>query len=92
MRGKREVRYVVSRLDDPDDPESGRHPIGSFPFLDVAKREADRYGAGGRVDAEGGTYSSDGTRARHTQWQADWINPNIYQGREKRRRSSEIYD
>jgi len=92
VRGKREVRYVVSRLEDPDDPESGRHPIGCYPYFDLAKREADRVAPGSCVDAEGGTYSSDGTHARYTQWQADWINLNIYQGRERRRHAPEIYD
>jgi len=92
VRGKREVRYVVSRLADPDDPESGRHPIGCYPSLDLAKREADRAAPGSCVDAEGGTYSSDGSLTRHTQWQADWINPNIYQGRERGRRTPEVYD
>jgi hypothetical protein len=90
VRGKREVRYVVFSLEDPDDPESRRHPIGSFPYLDVAKKEADRYGPGSCIDAEGGCYSSEGSR--HARWQADWVNLNIYQGREKRRRAPEVYD
>jgi hypothetical protein len=92
VRGKREVRYVVSRLDDPGDPESRRHPVGCFSYLDLAKREADRCGPGSCVDAEGGTYSADGMHSRHTQWQADWINPNIYEGRARRRLPPETYD
>jgi hypothetical protein len=92
VRGKREVRYVVSRLDDPDDPESRRHPIGCYPYLDLAKREADRVAPGSCVDAEGGTYSCDGMHTRQTQWQTDWTNHNIYQGREKKRRVPEVYD
>jgi hypothetical protein len=92
LRGKREVRYVVSRLEDPDNPASGRDQVGCYPHLDLAKKEADRLGRGGCVDAEGGTYSSDGAHTRFTQWRTDWINPNIYQGREKRRPAPEIYD
>jgi hypothetical protein len=92
VRGKREVRYVVSRLEDPDDPKSRRHRIGCYPYLDIAKKEADRVGPGSSVDAEGGSYSSDGMHTRHIQWQAEWINLNIYQGREKRRRAPDIHD
>lgn len=80
------MRYVVSRLENPDNPESGRKAISCHAFLDLAKREADRLGPGTCVDAEGGTYSSDGTHARCTRWQADWTNLNVYQGKAKRRR------
>jgi hypothetical protein len=92
VRGKREVRYVVCRLENPDDPQGARHQIGCYPFLDLAKKEADRAGAGSSVDAEGGSYSSDGGHTRHTQWRTDWINLNVYRGREKRRPGSEVYD
>jgi hypothetical protein len=96
VRGKREVRYVVCRLEDPADPASRRHSMGCYPFLDLAKKEADRVGPEARVDAEGGTYSSDGAHSRHTQWQTDWTNPGVYQGRERRRRlpvpEVEVYD
>ena len=91
VRGKREVRYIVFRLEDPNDPESTRQPIGCFPHLDLAKKEADRYGSGGTVDAQGGSYSFDGARARQNQWRTDWINPNIYQGRQKKRDGSELH-
>jgi hypothetical protein len=90
MRGKREVRYVVSFLEDPGDPDSRRHSIGCYPFLDLAKREADRLGPEARVDAEGGTYCSEGIHNRRTQWQTEWTNPDVYQGREKRRRDPEV--
>lgn len=92
MRGKKEVRYVVSRLEDPDNPDSGRHQIGCYPYLDMAKKEADRVGSGGCVDAEGGSYSSDGSHSRLTNWRADWINLNVYRGKERVRRTPEIYD
>jgi hypothetical protein len=91
VRGKREVRYVVSRLEDPDNPRSGREAIACYPYLDLAKKEADRHGPGACVDAEGGTYSSDGMQHRHTRWQTDWVNQNIYQGRQKRRPIPEGY-
>jgi hypothetical protein len=84
------VHYVVSRLTDPDDPEGGRDTVGWYPFLDLAKREADRLGPCACVDAEGGTYFFDGSYGRRTQWQADWTNRNVYQGRLKRSRAPEI--
>ena len=84
MRGKREVRYVVSRLKDPDDPQGERERIGCYPFLEVAKSHADRTGPGTFVDAEGGTYHFDGASTRHTRWQAEWTNRDLYQGRKKR--------
>jgi hypothetical protein len=90
VRSKREVHYVVSRLTDPDDPEGGRDPVGWYPFLELAKREADRLGPCGCVDAEGGTYFFDGSYGRRTQWQADWTNRNVYQGRLKRSRAPQI--
>ncbi len=90
MRSKREVRYVVSRLEDPTDPEGGRLEISSHPYLDLAKKEADRLAPGTCVDAEGGTYSSDGMHTRCTHWKADWTNLNVYQGRARRRRVPEL--
>jgi hypothetical protein len=92
VRGKREVRYVVCRLEDPRQPEGRRQAIACYPYLDLAKKEADRHGPDARVDAEGGTYSSDGMRTRQTRWQTDWTNHNIYQGREKKRHVPEVYD
>jgi hypothetical protein len=92
VRSKKEVRYVVSRLEDPDDPQGRRHALGSYPFLDLAKREADRLGPGTCVDAEGGTYSSDGAHNRYTQWRADWTNINVYRGRERKRRMPGVSD
>jgi hypothetical protein len=92
VRGKREVRYVVSRLEDPADPESRRNSTGCYQYLDLAKKEADRLGPEARVDAEGGSYSSDGIHSRHTHWQTEWTNPDVYQGREKRRRIPEVCD
>ncbi len=86
------MRYVVSRLEDPADPESRRHSIGCYPYLDLAKKEADRLGPEAYVDAEGGSYSSDGLHCRHTHWQTEWINPAVYQGRQKRASVPEVYD
>jgi hypothetical protein len=76
----REVRYVVSRLLDPNDIESARQPIGWHPYLDLAIRHADREGAGTCVDAEGGSYRLDGPYRRHGQWLTEWTNRNLYQG------------
>jgi hypothetical protein len=81
VSSRKEVRYVVSRLEDPDDLESAREPIGWHPYLDLAKKHADRLGAGTCVDAEGGTYHSDGPYGRRQRWQAEWTNRNLYQGR-----------
>ena len=84
MRRKKEVRYVVSRCKDPDDPEGERETMGSHPYLDLAKRHADRLGPGTRVDAEGGTYYSAGLYGRCDGWQVEWTNRDLYQGRKKR--------
>jgi hypothetical protein len=84
MSSRKEVRYVVSRLQDPDDPESARETIGWHPYLDLAKRQADRLAPGTCVDAEGGTYRLDSAYRRRECWQPEWINRNLYQGREKR--------
>jgi hypothetical protein len=89
VRSKKEVRYVVSCLKDPDDSASERVTIGSHPYLDLAKKQADRLAPGTRVDAEGGTYCCDGPHGRRDGWQAEWTNPNLYQGRSKRGRLPE---
>jgi hypothetical protein len=83
VRGKREVRYIVSRLKDPDDLEGERERVGWHPYLELAKRHADRMGPGTFVDAEGGTYYLDGPFGRRSRWEAEWTNPNLYQGRNK---------
>jgi len=90
MSSQKEVRYVVSRLEDPADLDSAREPIGWHPFLDLAKKHADRVGAGTCVDAEGGTYRLDGPYRRRGQWQPEWINRNLYQGGKSRGRSPEV--
>lgn len=84
MRSKKEIRYVVSRLRDPEDLEGEREAIGWHPYFDVAKSHADRVGPGTFVDAEGGTYYFDGPFGRRTLWQVEWTNPNLYQGRRKK--------
>jgi hypothetical protein len=80
----RDVRYVVSRLKDPDDVDSVREPLGCYPFLELAMRHADREGAGTCVDAEGGTYHLEGPHGRRGQWLTEWTNLNLYQGAKKR--------
>jgi hypothetical protein len=90
VRSKREVRYVVSRLKDPDDLEGEREAIGWHPYLELAKSHADRVGPGTFVDAEGGTYYYDGPYGRRTLWQVEWTNLNLYQGRRKRVRAPEV--
>jgi hypothetical protein len=90
VRSKREVRYIVSRLENPEDPDGERNVIGWYGFLDLAKREADRLAPGTCVDAEGGTYTFDGGYSRRSGWQADWINLNVHMGRQKRQRQHEI--
>jgi hypothetical protein len=80
VSSRKEVHYVVCRLKDPGDLESAREPIGWHPFLDLAKKHADRVGAGTCVDAEGGTYHQDGPYKRRGQWQTEWTNRNLYQG------------
>lgn len=83
MSSQKEVRYVVSRLKDPTDPEGPREPIGWHPYLDLAKKHADRLGASACVDAEGGTYNLDGPYRRHGQWHKEWTNRNLYQGKKR---------
>ena len=84
MSSQKGVRYVVSRLINPDDIESAREPIGWHPYLDLAKKHADRVGAGTCVDAEGGSYHLDSSYRQRGQWQAEWTNRNLYQGGKKR--------
>ena len=84
MRGKKEVRYIVSRVKDPDDLESERERLGWHPSLELARSHADRTGLGTFVDAEGGTLYVDGPYGRRMRWQVEWINRNLCQGRKKR--------
>ena len=84
MRGKKEVRYVVSRLKNPGDLEGERERIGCHPYLELARSHADRMGSDTFVDAEGGTYYFDGASTRHTRWETEWTNRNLYRGRKKR--------
>jgi len=84
VRGKKEVRYIVSRLLDLDDPEGERETLGWHPYLELAKRQADRTGPGTFVDAEGGTFYRDGRYGRSRGWEMEWTNRNLYQGRKKR--------
>jgi hypothetical protein len=84
VRSKKEVRYVVSRLKNPDDLEGERERIGCHPYLELAKKHADRLGPDTFVDAEGGTYRVDGHCSRRIRWEVEWTNRNLYQGRKKR--------
>lgn len=84
MSSQKEVRYVVLRLEDPEDLESARDPIGWHRYLDLAKKHADREGAGTCVDAEGGSYRFDGPYRRRGRWYPEWTNRNLYQGRAKK--------
>ena len=84
MRGKKEVRYIVSRLRDPDDLEGERERIGWYPYLELAKSQADRTGPGTFVDAEGGYYYGDSGYGRRTRWEVEWTNRDLYEGRKKR--------
>lgn len=84
MRGKKQVRYIVSRLLDPDDLEGERERLGCHPYLELAKSQADRTGPGTFVDAEGGTFYRDGRFGRSGGWEVEWTNRNLYQGRKKR--------
>jgi hypothetical protein len=86
MSSQKEVRYIVYRLSDPDDLESAREVLGLHPYLDLAKKHADRMGSGTCVDAEGGTYRSDGSLRQRSQWQPEWTNRNLYLGGKKRPR------
>ena len=90
MSSFKEVHYVVSRLKNPDDLEGERELIGWHPYLDLAKKHADRLGAGSCVDAEGGTYYLDGPYKRRGQWRAEWINRNLYQSGKKTGSISEV--
>ena len=84
MMGKKEVRYIVSRLVDPDNPESERERLGWEPHLEPSQTHANRTGPGTFVDAEGGTFYFDGPHGRRTRWEVDWTNPNLYEGKKKR--------
>jgi hypothetical protein len=90
VRGKKEVRYIVSRLLDPDNREGKRETLGWHPSLELAKSQADRTGPGTFVDAEGGTLYFGGPTGRQTRWDAEWTNPNLYEGRHKKVRLPEI--
>ena len=87
---QKEVRYVVSRLKDPDDLESAREPTGWYPYLDLAKKHADRVGVGTCVDAEGETYDLDGPYRRRGRWQTEWTNRNLHQGAKKKIPAPEV--
>jgi hypothetical protein len=86
MMSRREIHYIVCRLKDPDDLEGERERVGSYPFLEPAKRHADRMGPGTFVDAEGGTFFYDGPYSRRTRWEAEWTNHDLYQGRRRKSR------
>jgi hypothetical protein len=90
VSSKKEVRYIVSRLVDPADLESERETLGCYPYLDLAKKHADRVGPGACVDAQGGTYLRDGPYRHHSCWQVEWTNRNLYQGSKKRKSDSEV--
>jgi hypothetical protein len=90
VSSKKEVRYVVSRLIDPADLESEREMISHHPYLDLAKKHADRVGPGTCVDAQGGTYLHDGPYRHHSCWQVEWTNRNLYQGGKKRAAKPEV--
>jgi len=92
VRSKKEVRYVVSRLEDPSDLEGDRETLGYHPSLDLAKRHADRVGAAAIVDAQGGTYFTDGPYRRREQWRVEWTNSNLYRGGSRRRPAPEAAD
>jgi hypothetical protein len=83
VRSKKEVRYIVSRLKDPGDLEGEREIIGCYPYLELARHQADRRGPGTFVDAEGGTYSFDSHYGRCSRWQVEWTNRNLCEGRKK---------
>ena len=85
MSSQKEVRYVVSRLRNPDDLEGDREPIGWHPCLDLAKKHADSIGAGTCVDAEGGTYHLSGPYRRRGLWHTEWTNRNLYEGGKKKK-------
>ena len=83
MRSKKEVRYIVFRLKDPGDLEGEREIVGRYPYLELARHQADRGGPGTFVDAEGGTYYFDSHYGRRSRWQVEWTNRNLYEGRKK---------
>jgi hypothetical protein len=83
VRSKKEVRYIVSRPKNPDDLEGEREIVGCYPYLELARHQADRTGPGTFVDAEGGTYHFDSYHVRPSGWEAEWTNRNLYQGKKK---------
>jgi hypothetical protein len=89
VSGKKEVRYVVSRLKNPDDPEGERERIGCHPYLELAKSHADRASPGTFVDAEGGTVHVASPYGRGIRWEVEWTNRDLYRGRNKRRPAPE---
>lgn len=92
VRNKREVRYVVSRLEDPGDLAGARETLGYHPSLDLAKRHADRVGTAAIVDAQGGSYSTEGPYRRRGQWRVEWTNGNLYRGGSRKRPEAEPTD
>ena len=84
MRSKKALRYVVSRLKNPEDLEGEREMIGCHPCLELAKKQADSIGPDAFVDAEGGTYPGENHYRQRGSWRAEWINRDLYQGRKKR--------
>ena len=77
----REVRYVVWRLVDPGDPEGERDKLGWYYELGLAISQARRIGPGTCVDAEVGLCRDRGLGARHSRWQVEWVNRNVYEGK-----------
>ena len=90
MSSEKVVRYVVSRLTNPDNLDGEREPISRHPYLNLARKHADLLGPGTCVDAEGGTYHFDGPRRRHGRWQLEWTNYNLYHGAGKRSPEPEL--
>ena len=77
----REVRYVVWQLADPGEPEGERNKIGWYYELGSAISHARRTGPGTCVDAEAGICRDRGPGARRSQWQVEWVNRNVYEGK-----------
>jgi len=75
---------------DPDDLEGEREAISCHPYLDLAKKQADRMGPGTCVDAQGGTFFFDGPHRHRERWQVEWTNRNLYQGGRKRSAIPEV--
>ena len=77
----KEVRYIVCRLLNPDDPEGEREKLGSYPYLDLAINHANRTGPDAAVDAEGGTHYPGGPYGQCGRWEVEWVNRNVYRGK-----------